>query len=177
LPSDQAEQFAIRFQVAVDELRTEFTPPIIGIGQPAVAISFPPLPKLSKRVEELKQKAHGKAKARLPTSSELAEIEAGKRKRAATISKHMSGPLCSAPPCLEIYQPRKKRSTAKIQQRKTPVDGSQEVPVDLCALDTQERNWIDGYTGGRVAVDLTGSDSEAEVESQDIRKMIEEAAL
>lgn len=104
-------------------------------------------------------------------------VRAKALKCAATMSKHMSGPLCSAPPCLEIYQPRKKRSTAKIQQRKTPVDGSQEVPVDLCALDTQERNWIDGYTGGRVAVDLTGSDSEAEVESQDIWKMIEEAAL
>jgi VCBS repeat-containing protein len=57
------------------------------------------------------------------------------------------------------------------------VDGSKEAPVDLCALDTQERNWIDGYTGGRVAVDLTGSDSEAVVESQDMKKLIEEAAL
>lgn len=48
-------------------------------------VIFPSPPKLSKKAVEAKQKAHDKAKARLPTSVELAEIENRKRKRAQTL--------------------------------------------------------------------------------------------
>jgi len=168
LPSDQAEQFATRFQGLVSDLRTEFQTP----SNSAVTTFVPP-PKKNKHAEELKRRAHGRAMARLPTSAELAEIEVRKRKRAMSAIVHSALPS-TAPARLQFSGRSTKRvvtghsSSEEIckeqsfqsvtQDLELPWIGSgsgiasetQNTSIDLCELDTQEGIWIDNYASGRV---------------------------
>jgi hypothetical protein len=59
LQPHQAEQFSLKFQSLAKDLRAEFTAPITPY-----TVAFVPLPKLSKKAEELRKNAHVKAISR-----------------------------------------------------------------------------------------------------------------
>jgi hypothetical protein len=140
------------------------------------AITFPPPPKMSKHMEELRRRRHGRAQARLPTGAELADIELRKRTRKVTataaslqLPRPRPPPTSSAPARINsASRPAPKKTvhiditeTQDIEDWELSVEpaaaaqeatqfsqaGTQEDPIDLCELNTQEREWIADYSG------------------------------
>ncbi|KAA8905884.1 hypothetical protein FN846DRAFT_907242 [Sphaerosporella brunnea] len=168
LPPDRAEEFAVRFSGMAQELNSEFTE-----TAPA-AVTFPPPPKMSKHMEDLKRRRHGRAQARLPTGAELADIELRKRTRKVTataaslqlprprLPPPSSAParIKSAPAPAPAPAPKNiiditetqdiedwELSAAAQEETQFGQAGTQEHPIDLCELNTQEREWIEDYSG------------------------------